>query len=217
MSDWLYKIASYASYLPIIVALYHHKYLSKSLWWYMFGLLAFNTCGIISIQLGENHINNHFMTYVSACSVLILRAVFFFTFLRSIFYKNIIIYSVIIYLLGVCVEIYLHGIYLNQYLAIVLDIWLAFFLLLCLNQILKDENIESLRDLPIFWILIGTLIFVLFDFFVSVTNGWLYAVNRSFLFILWDYIVPIFMFIRIAMVSIGYWKTKKYAENLIKT
>ncbi len=217
MSDWLYKIASYASYLPILIALYHYKYLDKSLWWYMAGLLAFNSFGIISMKLGDNHINNHFMTYVNACSILILRALFFYSFLTSKNYHKAIIISVIVYLSGVCIEIYVHGIYLNQYLSMVLDVWLTFFLLVSLNQILKDETIESLRNLPMFWIIIGTLIFVIFDFFVSVTNGWLYAVNRSFLFLLWDYIVPIFMFIRIIFVSIGYWKTKKYVENLVKT
>lgn len=217
MSDILYKIASYAAFLPMLIAMFHYKYLDKSLWWYLAGLLSYNICSVISMKLGEHHINNHFMIYVSGCSIMIFRTFFFYTFISSKTYQKSSVISLFIYLLWVCVDIYLHGIYMNQYLAIVADVWIIFFLLISLNQILKDESIDSLRNFPMFWIIVGTLIFVIFDFFLAVSNGWLYAVNREFFFMLWDYITPFFIFIRIIFVSIGYWKTKKYTENLVKT
>lgn len=215
MSDILYKIASYAAFLPILIALFHYKYLNKSLWWYLAGLMSYSLCSIVSIKLSEQHINNHFMIYVSGCSIMVFRTFFFYTFIGKNIYQKAAIFSSIAYLLWVCIDIYLHGIYMNQYLAIVADVWIIFFLLISLNQILQDEYIESLRSLPIFWVIVGTLIFVVFDFFLAVSNGWLYAVNRAFFFMIWDYITPFFIFIRIVFVSIGYWKTKFYAENLI--
>lgn len=214
MSDILYQIASYLAFLPILIAVYRHKYLSKSLWWYAAGLLFISICGIISIKLGEQHINNHFMIYINACSNIIIRTFFFYSFITSQKHKKALIFFLIVFLLGVCADIYLHGIYMNQYLFMIIDVWASFFFLVCLNQILKDESIESLRNYPMFWVTIGTLMFVIFDFFLMVSNGWLYAVNRVFFFMLWDYITPIFMFIRIILVSIGYWKTKYYAKNL---
>lgn len=214
MSDILYQIASYLAFLPILIAAYRHKYLSKSLWWYALGLLVISICGIVSIKLGEQHINNHFMIYINACSNIIIRTFFFYSFITSQKHKKTLIFFLIVFLLGVCTDIYLHGIYMNQYLFMIIDVWASYFFLVSLNQILKDESIESLRNYPMFWVTIGTLMFVIFDFFLMVSNGWLYAVNRVFFFMLWDYITPIFMFIRIILVSIGYWKTKYYAENL---
>jgi hypothetical protein len=155
--------------------------------------------------------------YVNACSILLFRTAFFYSVIQSKIFKNILIFFLITYLSVVCIDIYVHGIYMNQYLFMVANVWGIFFFLVALNQILKDESIESLRDLPIFWVIIGTLFFLIFDLFLAVSNVWLYAVNRSFLFLLWDYITPIFMFIRIVFVSIGYWKTKNYNENLVKT
>ena len=83
MTDWLYKISSYGLFLPILIAIYHYKFLNKSLWCYFFGLLASNIFSIISIQLGEHGINNHFMIYASACSTMIFRTLFFYFFLDS--------------------------------------------------------------------------------------------------------------------------------------
>lgn len=214
MSDILYQIASYLAFLPILIAAYHHKYLSKSLWWYAVGLLLISIYGIISIKLGEQRINNHFMIYINACSNIVIRTFFFYSFVTSQKHRKSLVIFLIVFLLGVCIDIYIHGIYMNQYLFMIIDVWASYFFLVCLNQILKDENIESLRNYPMFWITVGTLMFVIFDFFLMVSNGWLYAVNRVFFFMLWDYITPIFMFIRIILVSIGYWKTKYYAENL---
>lgn len=217
MSDVLYQIASYMAFLPILIAAYRHNYLSKSLWWYAVGLLLISICGIISIKLGEQHINNHFMIYINACSNIIIRSIFFYAFITSKKHKNFLLIFLIIFLLGVCMDICVHGIYMNQFLFMVIDVWASYFFLVCLNQILKDESIESLRNYPMFWVTIGTLMFVIFDFFLMVSNGWLYAVNRVFFFMLWDYITPIFMFIRIILVSIGYWKSKFHAENLANT
>jgi hypothetical protein len=217
MSDWLYQLALYANYIPIIVAIVHYKYLNKAIVWFLVGSLVTSICGIISIKLGDRHINNHFMMYVNACTNILLRTGFFYSFIHSNNYRKALIFCLIAYLSGVCVDIAIHGIYMNQYLFMVANVWAIFFFLVALNQILKDESIESLRDLPIFWLIIGTLFFVIFDFFLSVSNVWLYAVNRAFFFLLWDYITPIFMFISIIIMSIGYWKTKKYAENLLKT
>lgn len=214
MSDILYQTASYLAFLPILIAAYHYNYLSKSLWWYAIGLLFISICGIISIKLGEQRINNHFMIYINACSNIIIRTFFFYSFITSQKHRKSLVIFLIIFLLGVCADIYIHGIYMNQYLFMIIDVWASYFFLVCLNQILKDENIESLRNYPMFWITVGTLMFVIFDFFLMVSNGWLYAVNRVFFFMLWDYITPIFMFIRIILVSIGYWKTKYYAKNL---
>lgn len=216
MSDILYKIASYLAFLPILIAIYRYKYLNKTLWWYVAGLLTLNICGIISIKLSEQHINNHFMMYINACSNIILRTFFFESFIISKTYKKTLFFTLIAFLIGVCADIFVHGIYMNQYLFMIIDVWAIYFFLVCLNQILKDDSIESLRDFPLFWIVIGTLFFVIFDFFLSVSNGWLYAVNREFFFMLWDYITPIFMFIRIVFVCIGYWKTKKYEQNFGK-
>lgn len=214
MSDILYQIASYLAFLPILIAAYRYKYLSTSLWWYAVGLLFISICGIISIKLGEHRINNHFMIYINAGSNIIIRTLFFYTFISLKKYKKFLILFLISFLLGICADIHIHGIYMNQYLFMIIDVWASFFFLVSLNQILKDENIDSLRNYPMFWVTTGTLIFVVFDFFLMVSNGWLYAVNRVFFFMLWDYITPIFMFIRIIWVSIGYWKTKYYAENL---
>ncbi len=217
MADWLYKILLYGAFVPILIALIRHKYLDKALWFYFYGLLSALICGIISVKLGQKHINNHFMMYVNSGLTIILKTLFFYSFIQSKQLKNSLLLFLIIYLIGNGIDIYIHGIYMNQYLSIVSDVWITFFLLVCLNQILKDETIVSLRDLPMFWVIIGTLIFIIFDFFLAIANDWLYAVNRSFLFLLWDYITPLFMFILILFVSIGYWKTKKYAENLAKT
>ncbi|WP_188771571.1 hypothetical protein [Emticicia aquatilis] len=214
MSDWLYKISSYSLFLPILIAVYNHKYISSSLWWYFGGLLLANLNSIISIKLSEHGINNHFMIYVSACCTMIFRTFFFYTLLKSKIYKQILLFSLIIYLSGICIDLYLHGIYMNQYLFLVFNIWTIIFFLVALNQILKDESIESLREFPLFWVIIGTLIFQIFDLLLTALNSWLYNLNRSFIFFLWDYIVPIFIFIRVIFVSIGYWKTKYYAENL---
>lgn len=216
MSDWLYQLALYANYIPIIIALIHYKYLDKTIIWFVMGNLVSSVCGIISVKLGEHHINNHFMIYINACSNFIIQTIFFYILLSSKNYRIALIFCLIAYLSGVCIDIFVNGIYMNQYLFMVANIWAIFFFLVVLNQILKDENIESLRNFPLFWIVIGTLIYVIFDFFVSVTNGWLYAVNRTFFLLLWDYLVPIFMFIRIVFVSVGYWKAKKYVEYLAK-
>lgn len=214
MSDWLYQLALYANYIPMIVALFNYKYLTKSIIWFLAGSLVTSICGIISVELGNQHINNYFMMYVNACTNILFRTAFFYTIIPSKNHQKKLIFCLLVYLLGVCIDIFIHGIYMNQYLFMVTNVWDICFSLVALKQILKDENIESLRNFPIFWLVIGTLFFVIFDFFLSVSNGWLYAVNRVFFFMLWDYITPIFMFIRIILVSIGYWKTKYYAENL---
>lgn len=217
MADWLYQFALYANYIPIIVALFHFKYLNKAMVWFLVGSLVTAICGIISVKLGDYHINNHFMMYVNACTNIILRTGFFNETIPSNKHRKTLIVCLIAYLSGVCIDIAIHGIYMNQYLFMVANVWTIFFFLVALNQILKDENIESLRDFPVFWLIVGTLFFSIFDFFLSVSNAWLYAVNRVFFFLLWDYITPIFMFISTIIVSIGYWKTKKYNENLVKT
>lgn len=217
MADWLYQFALYANYIPIIVALFQFKYLNKAMVWFLVGSLVTAICGIISVKLGDYHINNHFMMYVNACTNIILRTGFFNETIPSNKHRKTLIVCLIAYLSGVCIDIAIHGIYMNQYLFMVANVWTIFFFLVALNQILKDENIESLRDFPVFWLIIGTLFFSIFDFFLSVSNAWLYAVNRVFFFLLWDYITPIFMFISTIIVSIGYWKTKKYNENLVKT
>lgn len=217
MSDLLYQIAIYLAFLPIIIGFFLFKYLNKSLKWYLLGMLVGSICGIISVKLGQQRINNHFMIYINACTNIIIRTFFFHSFLDSKKHQQFLLFFLIVFLSGVCVDIFIQGIYMNQYLFMVIDVWATYFFLITLNQILKDENIEYLRNYPMFWVTVGTLIFAIFDFFLAVSNGWLYAVNRAFFFMLWDYITPIFMFIRIILVSIGYWKTKYCAKNLANT
>ncbi len=214
MSHLLYQISLYLAFLPVIIGFFLFKYLNKSLKWYLLGMLVGLICGIISAKLGEQRINNHLMIYVNACSNIIIRTFFFYSYFNSKKHRQSLVVFLIAFLSGVCVDIFIQGIYMNQYLFMIIDVWATYFFLIALNQILKDENIESLRNYPMFWVTVGTLIFAVFDFFLAVSNGWLYAVNRVFFFMLWDYITPIFMFIRIIFVSIGYWKTKYHAENL---
>lgn len=216
MSDLLYKVAIYLDFLPILIGLIRYKHLNKPLIWYLGLLIISKICSVISVKLGEEHINNHFMIYINAASSFILQTSFFYLLINSKNSKNILIVCLIAYLLGICVDIYLHGIYMNQYLFMISDFWAVIFLLVCLNQILHDETIDSLRSYPIFWIVTGSLFYYIFDFFLSVSNDWLYAINRSFFFLLWDYITPIFLFLKTIIVSIGYWKTKYYDENLVR-
>ena len=213
MSDWLYQLSSYAEFLPILIALFRVKYLDKGLLWFFGGMLMASIYGVISIKLGENGINNHFMIYVNASTNFIFRTLFFYVILKSKFSKNLIVFTLFAYLIGVMIDISIHGIYMNQYLFGISDLLMTAFLLIALNQILKDENIDSLRKYPLFWIVLGTLIYVIFDFLLAIANGWLYSVNRQFFFLLWDYITPIFSFIKIIMLSIGFWLTKKYRSD----
>jgi hypothetical protein len=215
MSDWLYQISSYAEFLPILIALFHLKYLEKGLKWYLGGMIMASIYGLISIKLGENGINNHFMIYINAATNFIFRTFFFIYIFNSVWSKRLVVSSLIVYLSGICVDIAVHGIYMNQYLFGVSDLLMTVFLILALSQILKDDKVESLRNYPLFWIVLGTLIYVIFDFLLAVANGWLYTVNRQFFFILWDYITPVFGFIKIALLCVGFWKTKKYYASLV--
>jgi uncharacterized membrane protein len=215
MSVWLYKISLYLAFLPILIALFRYKYLSNPFWWYFLGLLVGKICGVISIKLGEQHFNNHFMMYVNAGLLLIFQSIFFYQILESKFSKKVLLFFIVAYYLGMCLDIFLHGIYMNQYLFMILDVWQTVYCLIILNQILKDESIESLRQDPLFWIILGTLFYTIFDFILSVSSSWLYAVNRTFFFLIWDFITPIFMLFKTILVSVGYWKTKNYAQNLI--
>lgn len=217
MNDWLYQTAVYAEYLPILVALFRFNYLDKTLKWFLVGTLISTICSIISIKLGEKGINNHFMIYVNASTLFIFRTLFFYTFFYSKKTKKVLIFCLAIYLIAIGIGIFTNGIYMNEYLFSIYDCWLILFCLVALQQILNDESIEYLRNYPNFWIVIGTLFFIIFDLLLTILNSWLYAVNRVFFFMLWDYFVPIFMFIRIIILCIGFWKTKKYAESLVKT
>jgi hypothetical protein len=213
MAFWLYQSAVYGLIIPILIGVYHRKFLDRSLRWFLMSIISVYVCSIISVKLSKKGINNHFMMYINASLIMLFRTLFFHTFIQSKIVKITLIFLLIAYFSGVCIDIYLHGIYMNQYLFVVSNTWATIFLLISINQILKDENIESLRGFPVFWILIGTMIFVIFDFLLSVLSAWLNMVNRTFLFLLWDYITPIFMFIRIILISVGFWITKKYAQK----
>jgi hypothetical protein len=210
MDDWLYQTAVYAEYLPIVIALARLKYLDNALKWFLFGTLISTFCSIISMKLGEKGINNHFMIYINASTLFIFRTLFFYYLFQAKKIKKALIICLIIYLAIVLYDIFTNGIYMNEYLFSIYDIWLIIFCLIALYKILNDESIEYLRNYPSFWIIMGTLIFIIFDFLLTLLNSWLYAINRSFFFVLWNYIVPIFMIFRIIMLCIGFWKTKKY-------
>lgn len=216
MNDWLYKFAVYAEYIPILLALFRIKFLDKALKWFLVGSILSTFGSIASLQLSQRGINNHFMIYVNASTLFIFRTFFFYTLFSSSKIKRTLVFCLICYLVFVCVFIFMKGFFMNEYLFSIYDIWLIIFCLISLNQILNDETIESLRNYPIFWIILGTLIFITFDFLLTLLNSWLYAVNRTFFFVLWDYIVPIFMLFRVIMLCIGFWITKKYAQNLVK-
>ncbi len=216
MNDWLYQFAVYAEYFPILLAFFRIKFLDKALKWFLLSGILSTFGSIISLQLSQRGINNHFMIYINASTLFITRTLFFYALFDSIKIKRILLICLVGYLILVGVFIFTKGIFMNEYLFSIYDIWITIFCLIGLNQILNDESIESLRNYPNFWILLGTLIFITFDFLLTLLNSWLYAVNRTFFFVLWDYIVPIFMLIRVVMLSIGYWKTKNYAQNLIK-
>lgn len=209
MNDWLYQFAVYAEYFPILLALLCIKSLDKSLIWFLIGSILSTIGSIISLKLSQKGINNHFMIYVNASILFTFRTFFFYHFLHSKKLKIVLIVLLIAYLLLVITDIFMKGIHMNELLFSIYDVWLIIFCLISLNQIFNDETIESLRQYPHFWIILGTLIFIIFDFLLTLLNSWLYAVNRRFFFVLWDYIVPIFMLIRVMMLSIGFWKTKK--------
>lgn len=210
MKDWLYQFAVYAEYFPILLAIFCIKSLDKSLKWFLVGSILSTFGSIVSMKLGQNGINNHFMIYVNAITLFVFRTLFFYYFLNSQKLKTSLSICLLGYAVFVMVGILKKGIYMNELLFSVYDVWLIIFCLIALNQIFNDESIESLRTYPHFWIVLGTLIFIVFDFLLTLLNSWLYAVNRTFFFVLWDYIVPVFMLVRVIMLSIGFWQTRKY-------
>ncbi len=176
-----------------------------------------NICSMISIYLGEHNINNYFMIYVNACINLTFRALFFYAILQSKLSKKSIIGFGLGYFMFVGVDIYLNGIYMNEKLFLVSDLWVTVFCLISLNQIIRDDSLDSLSKLPIFWVLIGTLIYVVYDFMLTLCNAWLYAINREIFFIIWDYITPIFLMIKITLICIGLRMSKRHYFKNRKT
>lgn len=215
MNDWLYQFAVYAEYFPILLAIFCIKSLDKSLKWFLLGSILSTFGSIVSLKLSQKGINNHFMIYVNATTLFIFRTLFFYYFLDSKKLKISLLVCLFSYLILVVFDIFTKGIYMNELLFSIYDVWLIIFCLISLNQIFNDESIESLRAYPHFWIVLGTLIFIVFDFLLTLLNNWLYAVNRNFFFVLWDYIVPIFMLIRVVMLSVGFWLTRKYRLSLM--
>ncbi|MFN3847860.1 MAG: hypothetical protein ACK4NY_00455 [Spirosomataceae bacterium] len=215
MNDWLYQFAVYAEYFPILLAIFCIKSLDKSLKWFLLGSILSTFGSIVSLKLSQRGINNHFMIYVNATTLFIFRTLFFYYFLDSKKLKISLLVCLFSYLILVVFDIFTKGIYMNELLFSIYDVWLIIFCLISLNQIFNDESIESLRAYPHFWIVLGTLIFIVFDFLLTLLNNWLYAVNRNFFFVLWDYIVPIFMLIRVVMLSVGFWLTRKYRLSLM--
>lgn len=169
-----------------------------------------NLCSMISIYLGEHNINNYFMIYVNACINLAFRALFFYAILKSKLAQKTIIGFSLAYLIFVGLDIYLNGIYMNEKLFLISDLWVTVFCLLCLNQIIRDDRLDSLSKLPIFWVLLGTLIYVVYDFMLTLSNAWLYTINREIFFIIWDYITPIFLIIKIILIFTGLWISKRH-------
>jgi len=206
---FLFILASASVLFPLAIGTWKYKYLQtdgKILYGYLW----------LSLLIGEiamwytsiNRIQNHFLSNIFIPLEFILLGYIYWITLISTNFKRIIL------IVGSCIllfQIASNWVYFsnfnrfNSVANALANLGLMFFVILYFYELLKYLNIVKLTQSSMFWISVGTLLYVSISFFLFIFGEFVMFNSSPEISKLWTIIQPISSFIFRIFIAIGLW------------